>query len=59
VAVIGIDTRVLVRFLTRDEETQYEQARSLIQTQLDAVTPHKNGGPRAAVSCCFRTAGDQ
>lgn len=39
VAVIGIDTNVLVRFLTRDDETQYERARSLIQTQLDADDP--------------------
>jgi predicted nucleic-acid-binding protein len=39
VAVIGIDTNVLVRFLTRDDETQYERARSLIQTQLDAGDP--------------------
>ncbi len=35
-AVIGIDTNVLVRFLTRDDESQYELARSLIQSQLDA-----------------------
>jgi len=34
--VIGIDTNVLVRFLTRDDESQYELARSLIQSQLDA-----------------------
>ena len=34
--MIGIDTNVLVRFLTRDDETQYEQARNLIQSQLDA-----------------------
>jgi predicted nucleic-acid-binding protein len=39
VAVIGIDTNVLVRFLTRDDETQYEQARSLIQAQIDAGEP--------------------
>jgi len=39
VAVIGIDTNVLVRFLTRDDETHYERARSLIQTQLDAGDP--------------------
>lgn len=34
--MIGIDTNVLVRFLTRDDESQYELARSLIQSQLDA-----------------------
>jgi predicted nucleic-acid-binding protein len=34
--VIGIDTNVLVRFLTRDDENQYELARSLIQSRLDA-----------------------
>lgn len=34
--MIGIDTNVLVRFLTRDDESQYQQARDLIQSQLDA-----------------------
>lgn len=33
--MIGIDTNVLVRFLTRDDEQQYELARHLIQSQLD------------------------
>jgi predicted nucleic-acid-binding protein len=29
--MIGLDTNVLVRFLVRDEETQFEQARRLIR----------------------------
>ena len=34
--MIGIDTNVLVRFLTRDDEHQYELARNLIESQLNA-----------------------
>lgn len=34
--MIGIDTNVLVRFLTRDDEAQYEKAKTLIQRELDA-----------------------
>lgn len=33
--MIGIDTNILVRFLTRDDESQYQKARHLIQSQLD------------------------
>lgn len=31
--MIGLDTNVLVRFLVRDEEAQYEKARRLIQRE--------------------------
>ena len=31
--MIGLDTNVLVRFLVRDEEAQYERARRLIQRE--------------------------
>src|SRR5438093_9590715 len=34
--MLGIDTNVLVRFLVRDHETQFERARRLIQRQVAA-----------------------
>jgi len=37
--MLGIDTNVLVRFLVRDDEPQYEKARRLIRHQLDAGEP--------------------
>ncbi len=32
----GVDTNVLVRFLVRDDETQFEKARKLIKRELAA-----------------------
>lgn len=37
--MLGIDTNVLVRFVIRDEESQYEKARRLIRRQLQAGDP--------------------
>jgi len=37
--MLGIDTHVLVRFLVRDDEAQYEQARRLIRRELQAGQP--------------------
>ncbi|HEX5665415.1 MAG TPA: type II toxin-antitoxin system VapC family toxin [Hyphomicrobium sp.] len=37
--MLGIDTNVLVRFLVRDDEAQYEQARRLIRRELQAGQP--------------------
>lgn len=37
--MLGIDTNVLVRFLLRDDQSQYEQARHLIEQELAAGTP--------------------
>jgi len=34
--MLGIDTNVLVRFLVRDDETQFEKARRLIKREADA-----------------------
>ena len=34
--MLGIDTNVLVRFLIRDDEVQYEKARRLIKREVDA-----------------------
>ena len=34
--MLGIDTNVLVRFLVRDDEVQYEKARRLIKREADA-----------------------
>ena len=34
--MLGIDTNVLVRFLVRDDETQFEKARRLIQREVGA-----------------------
>lgn len=34
--MLGIDTTVLVRFLVRDDEAQYEKARRLIKREIDA-----------------------
>lgn len=41
--MLGIDTNILVRFLVRDDETQFEKARRLIQRETD-------GGGRVFVS---------
>jgi len=41
--MLGIDTNVLVRFLVRDDESQYEKARKLIKREVTA-------GRRAFVS---------
>lgn len=35
--MVGIDTNVLVRFLVRDDEAQFEKARKLIRRELAAV----------------------
>lgn len=37
--MIGIDTNVLVRYLTRDDELQFEVARRLIQEEIAAGQP--------------------
>lgn len=37
--MLGIDTNVIVRFLVRDDEAQYEQARRLIRRELQAAQP--------------------
>jgi predicted nucleic-acid-binding protein len=37
--MLGIDTNVLVRFLVRDDEGQYEKARRLIQREVSAGEP--------------------
>ena len=37
--MLGIDTNVLVRFLVRDDEAQYEQARRLIRREVQAGQP--------------------
>ena len=34
--MLGIDTNILVRFLIRDDETQYEKARKLIKREVAA-----------------------
>jgi predicted nucleic-acid-binding protein len=34
--MLGIDTNVLVRFLVRDDETQFEKARKLIKREVSA-----------------------
>lgn len=34
--MLGIDTNVLVRFLVRDDEAQFEKARRLIEREVDA-----------------------
>ena len=34
--MLGIDTNVLVRFLVRDDEAQFEKARRLIRREVDA-----------------------
>ena len=34
--MLGVDTNVLVRFLVRDDETQFEKARRLIRRELGA-----------------------
>ena len=37
--MLGLDTNVLVRFLVRDDETQYERARRLIRREAQAGAP--------------------
>jgi predicted nucleic-acid-binding protein len=37
--MLGIDTNVLIRFLVRDDEAQFERARNLIQDELAANEP--------------------
>jgi len=37
--MLGLDTNVLVRFLVRDDESQYERARRLIRQQAQAGEP--------------------
>ena len=37
--MIGLDTNVLVRFLVRDDESQYERARRLIRREAQAGEP--------------------
>ena len=37
--MIGIDSNVLVRFLTRDDELQYEQARRLLLVECSSDNP--------------------
>lgn len=37
--MIGIDTNVLIRFLVRDDERQFERARKLIQRESDKGNP--------------------
>lgn len=37
--MIGLDTNVLVRFLVRDDEAQYERARRLIRREAQAGEP--------------------
>ena len=37
--MLGIDTNVLVRFLTHDDEAQYEQARRSIRREVQAGQP--------------------
>ena len=34
--MLGIDTNVLVRFLLRDDETQFQKAKKLIQQEVTA-----------------------
>jgi predicted nucleic-acid-binding protein len=34
--MLGLDTNVLVRFLVRDQEAQFERARRLVERQVDA-----------------------
>ena len=37
--MIGIDTKVLVRYLVRDDQSQYDRARRLIQREVDSGEP--------------------
>jgi predicted nucleic-acid-binding protein len=37
--MIGLDTNVMIRFFTRDDPIQFEQARSFIETELSAEEP--------------------
>lgn len=37
--MLGIDTNVLIRFLTRDDEAQFRRARNLIKREADAGEP--------------------
>ena len=37
--MLGIDTNVLVRFVVRNDESQYEKVRRLIRRQLQACEP--------------------
>ncbi len=37
--MLGIDTNVLVRFLVRDHETQFQRARRLIQRDVGTGQP--------------------
>jgi predicted nucleic-acid-binding protein len=37
--MLGIDTNVLVRFLTRDDEAQFRRARNLIRREADTGEP--------------------
>jgi predicted nucleic-acid-binding protein len=37
--MIGVDTNVLVRFLVRDDQLQFEKARKLIRREVDAGQP--------------------
>jgi predicted nucleic-acid-binding protein len=37
--MLGIDTNVLVRFLVRDDEAQFERARDLIESEVAANEP--------------------
>lgn len=37
--MLGLDTNVLVRFLVRDDEAQYERARRLIRRERQAGAP--------------------
>jgi len=37
--MIGLDTNVLVRFLVRDDEEQFEHAQRLIRREAQAGTP--------------------
>ena len=35
--MLGIDTNVLVRFLVRDDESQFEKARKLLKREATAI----------------------
>ena len=37
--MLGLDTNVLVRYLVRDDQTQFEKARKLIKREADRSTP--------------------
>jgi predicted nucleic-acid-binding protein len=39
VTVIGLDTNVVIRYLTRDDEVQFAHARRLIEEELSADNP--------------------